>query len=230
MRAFFRVLSLGLLAGVAWGWTDVGFASNTKGHDDHHHDHEKKKGEKNKSDKKAKKHDHHAHENEKGKKHKGHKGHQHGRGKFSVALEGQTLQVELEIPAESVVGFEHQPRNKKQRDAIAKAVKLFQKPSGVFVVNAEAGCATQSEAKISSKLLSQEGHHEEEDHSHDHEEHADFEVTYQLSCKKPEMVKSVSVKLFQLFPGLSRVDAVGLTSKGQSSARLSSKSAEFKLK
>ena len=41
--------------------------------------------------------------------------HQHGVSTLKIALEGQNMQLELESPANDIVGFEHAPENNKQK-------------------------------------------------------------------------------------------------------------------
>ncbi|MBL0166595.1 MAG: DUF2796 domain-containing protein [Propionivibrio sp.] len=42
-----------------------------------------------------------------------------------------------------------------------------------------------------------------------------------FSCAQPLVLRDLTVKLFAAFPGLRRIDAVAITEKGQSAARLS---------
>ena len=41
--------------------------------------------------------------------------HEHGVSTLQIALEGQYIQMELESPANDIIGFEHLPKNNKQK-------------------------------------------------------------------------------------------------------------------
>lgn len=76
---------------------------------------------------------------------------------------------------------------------------------------------TPSAPTVSSKpFLSQpalsEGHADD---------HAELEVTWNFRCALPQALAGLDVRLFQVFPGLRRIDAAMAGPKGQLSARLS---------
>ena len=72
--------------------------------------------------------------------------HEHGVGRLNAALDGQTLELELESPAMNLVGFEHAATSDADKAKVAAARAQLEKPLALFSLPAAAGC----------KLVSQE--------------------------------------------------------------------------
>ena len=53
--------------------------------------------------------------------------HSHGRAKLRVATDGNLLTLEFESPLENLVGFEHAPRNDKQKAALQGMAEALRK-------------------------------------------------------------------------------------------------------
>ena len=49
--------------------------------------------------------------------------HEHGRGTLNMALEGNRLTMELEVPGFDIVGFEHMPTSRKDKAAARASVE-----------------------------------------------------------------------------------------------------------
>ena len=49
--------------------------------------------------------------------------HVHGHGRLNIAIEGNTISMELEVPGMDIVGFEHEPSTPEQKAAVAQAQK-----------------------------------------------------------------------------------------------------------
>jgi len=47
--------------------------------------------------------------------------HEHGSARLDVAVDGDRLHIALQSPLDNLVGFEHAPRNERQRTALAKS-------------------------------------------------------------------------------------------------------------
>jgi hypothetical protein len=169
----------------------------------------------------------HAEEHE----HRHHEAHQHGIGQLNIAIEGNTLQIELESPAMNIVGFEHAPKDEKQHQAIEQAAALLRKGEKLFLTPADAGCRLK-EAEVKSSLLEEEGHEEhatahEEGHEHEGEAHADFDAGYRFECSNPEALNSITVKLFLAFPATEELQVQLLSGHGQSAAELTAQNPQL---
>lgn len=151
--------------------------------------------------------------------------HVHGEGQLQVAVEKQSLDILLTIPAMDLVGFEHAPSSAAQKAAVQAAQDRLQDASTVVALPTEARCELQS-AKVSSELLSAlegHGHHHgdkkhghghqhkhdhKHQHKHDHPEHddhphADFSISYHYQCAQPEALSLLTLVLLKDFPALS---------------------------
>lgn len=115
--------------------------------------------------------------------------HEHGIAQLQLATSGQQLLVNFEVPAESIVGFEHAPSNDAQRAAITQA--STQLSAAWLTPSASAQCKITSQS-VDFQVLDgsaeeglEAGGHDEHDHDehkdhahethaeHDHDEHKD---------------------------------------------------------
>ena len=98
--------------------------------------------------------------------------HEHGAALVMMAMEGEKLQLELEVPSDSMVGFEHFPETDKDREVFATAMTTLSNPSKLFRIPDEAECMPVG-IKVSQTLFPLESeHHEGEHHEYrnDHDE------------------------------------------------------------
>lgn len=58
--------------------------------------------------------------------------HEHGVGRLNAALDGQTLELELESPAMNLVGFEHAATSDADKAKVAAARAQLEKPLALF--------------------------------------------------------------------------------------------------
>lgn len=95
--------------------------------------------------------------------------HVHGHGALNVALEGNVLAMELEVPGFDIVGFEHPAETEADKAAIAAGLAQLENAAMLFSMPPDAGCQlTEAHA-----VLHGDDHHEDHDEheGHDHEEH-----------------------------------------------------------
>lgn len=129
------------------------------------------------------------------------KGHQHGFATVSIAIEGSSVELEFESPLENLVGFEHAPRNDRERRALQAMKERFADPGALFVPDAAAQCR----AAPAQLELPQAGHGAE---------HADLRALVRFDCAQPAALRGLEVKLFEPFPRLRRV-AVQVAAPGR---------------
>jgi hypothetical protein len=143
--------------------------------------------------------------------------HVHGVAHLSIAAEGNRVQAELVSPAANLIGFEHQPRNDRERETLNLAQANLEAGDSMIRFNTEAGCRLDSVA-IESDL--------DDGHSHDHAHgsggdaagHADIHVLWEFSCHWPDALGSAALGLFSGFPALERVLVQYATPEGQGGA------------
>ena len=150
--------------------------------------------------------------------HRHHEAHQHGQGQLNIAIEGNTLQIELQSPAMNIVGFEHAPNNEEQHHAIEHAAARLREGDKLFITPTSAGC-TLLEVEMESSLLAGEEEHDHEEH--EGEAHSDFDAEYRFGCSHPEALTQITVRLFATFPATEELEVQLLTGHGQSAAELS---------
>ena len=95
--------------------------------------------------------------------------HEHGAANVMLAMEGEKLQLNFEVPSDSLIGFEHLPKSPDQRHNFSKAISTLSEPSKLFSIPANAECLLVS-VNVSQSLFSGKGghgHDEKDDHGHD---------------------------------------------------------------
>ncbi|MEM7425036.1 MAG: DUF2796 domain-containing protein [Pseudomonadota bacterium] len=100
--------------------------------------------------------------------------HEHGVGVFNVAIEGETVAMELEAPGADIVGFEHAANSDKDKAAVKKAKARLGKLANIVDLPAGAECKL---TKASIELHAEGGDHDDHDHGkkaekdddHDHD-------------------------------------------------------------
>ena len=158
-----------------------------KGDHDNHDDDEKSHDDK--DDKK----DDHDHQKSQGKdsSHKLHKV-SVSASEVTLATKSNDLHIQLNIPLESVVGFEYKPKTDKEKKALEDAKKLFQ-ASKLFAFHQKLGC----KASVS-----------EVDFVFD-DDHAEAKYHGKFSCtglKQKQKTNMVTFQLGKLFPKLKQVE------------------------
>lgn len=152
--------------------------------------------------------------------HREHGAHDHGSGTLSLALEGNKLSMELNVPADDIIGFEHVAKTKKQKAALAKAKRTLAEPLGLFALPSEAGC-TVEKADINythDKDAAKHGHdHGAQKAKQGEAEHAEFDVDYTLDCKAPARLTSIKFAYFAVFPKTAKLQVNIASAKGQTS-------------
>ena len=169
--------------------------------------------------------------------HRQHGAHEHGGGLLNVALEKNTLMVELSLPAMNVVGFEHPATNQTEENQLEQAETLLKDGVGLLGPSPAAQCELVS-VTVESKLLDHEHGHDgmEKDHAdeqgHDHadEAHADFDVSYEFDCKQVGKLKQLSLSLFKHFPGTQHLETQLITATLQTGTELDADGNILKLK
>jgi hypothetical protein len=154
-----------------------------------------------------------------------HRAHVHGEGQMQVALEGETLDIMLTLPAMDVVGFEHRPSTGAQRDQVKQAMEHLGNAEQTLRLPAAARC-DMTFAQISSELAEQA--EAADHHGHGKDEHADFIAHYRFTCTQPQELVSVTVSLFEWLPAIS-LRTEWVTAQGAGAVRLSRRAATLAL-
>jgi hypothetical protein len=162
--------------------------------------------------------------------------HVHGLAVLEIAIDSETVQVNLITPLHNLVGFEHAPGNEKQRQAVKSMASKLRQAGNLFILAPAAQCrstAVQLESSVLSPDLlmavpsvgkradTNAGGPGNASKTEREGPHGELEVTWQFQCSNPQALQGMDVKLFEAFPGLQRLDVRITSPKGQASARLS---------
>lgn len=161
--------------------------------------------------------------------------HEHGHGLLSVAVDGNDLVIELEIPAMNVVGFEHAPETDEQRHAVEEAVGTFQRGNTLFVPAEGAACSIEH-IDVALAGMSHDKH-QGEGEGHDHGEknependgHSELHGEYHFRCAEPGALHSLAVHLFEHLKGMEELEVQIVTPTQQFATELARGSVHLKL-
>ena len=155
----------------------------------------------------SEKHEEHGHEKRQLERH------EHGVSTLKIALEDQTLEMELEAPANDIVGFEHAPENKSQKAAIAKALSFLKSKPGVFKPSSAANCRIED---VSGEFEVEKNH-------------AGFHIIWKIKCLNPKRIKNLETTFFQKFPKAEEIEVEIISNSGQKAIEWENDSKTIKL-
>ncbi|MBA3597692.1 MAG: DUF2796 domain-containing protein [Methylibium sp.] len=140
--------------------------------------------------------------------------HVHGLVNLDVAVEAQTLTVDLEAPLDSLLGFEHRPRTPAQRKAADDAMKRMNDGASLVRPAAAAQC-TLAKTTIEAEALQSTAPAGAKD-----AEHADLDATFVFTCAQPDKLASIELGLFDAFQRIKRIEVQVAGPQGQSKQTL----------
>ena len=128
--------------------------------------------------------------------------HVHGAAELMLAAEGNKIEIILNVPAMSVVGFESQVVSAAQQQAVSDADALLRNPDQLFSLRGGQCVLEDTQVDFSAitgvSLDTEKEHHTEEEHhtddehaAHEHptheeaavdEDHGDIAVQYHFNC------------------------------------------------
>ena len=96
--------------------------------------------------------------------------HEHGAANLMLVIEGDKLQIGIEVPSDSLIGFEYFPKLQSDRRSFNEAIKILSDPSKIFSTPDDAECILTG-LNVSQTLFSGDGENGHGDHDeHGHEE------------------------------------------------------------
>lgn len=152
--------------------------------------------------------------------------HEHGVGRLDVALEGRTLEFELDSPAMNIVGFEHLATSAEDKAKVAAAKEILLKPHALFSVPEAAECnvvALKLESPLFGDKPDADADHDQAEKAGEPEEHEHSEIhgTYKFTCKVPAVLKTLDLtQIFKSFPATQKLQVQLISPKGQSGAEV----------
>jgi hypothetical protein len=133
------------------------------------------------------------------------KAHVHGKATLSIAMDGLKGEVELEAPADGIVGFESEPKTAAQKKQLEAALDVLRKRGAELVMfPAGAGCRlTPKEVDVHREGAS----------------HSEIHAHYDLQCAKP-VTGEIRFGVTKLFPKTTEVQVQWISDQSQKSLRV----------
>ena len=131
--------------------------------------------------------------------------HEHGVARLDLAVEPSRVTLFLELPLDSLLGFERAPRDEGERKRADEARARLGDAAALFAFDPAAHCAP---TKVDLNAPALGG-------AWARDEHADLEATFEFTCRDASRVGFVEVGLFDAFSRLQRLDVQAATRKGQ---------------
>ena len=164
--------------------------------------------------------------------------HEHGSANLMLAIEGDKLQIGIEVPSESLIGFEYFPKSRSDRKKFNEAIKILSNPSKFFSTPDDAECLLTgfnvSQTLFSGEEEDEHGHEKKDEHGHDdHDEHghedseegeihSEYRSNYSWNCLHTDEIDSIGNKLFSFFPRIEEIRVNWITTSGQGSLEIES--------
>jgi len=155
--------------------------------------------------------------------------HEHGVARLDVAVEAGRITLMLEMPLDSLVGFERAPRNDAERAAARAALAKLADTAKLWRPDPAAGCGPAKVEIEAGPLEPGHAHGADHEHAHGEDGHADADASYTLECAAAERAGFVDTGLLESFPRLRIVHVQVATPKGQWKAMLSRPAPQLKL-
>lgn len=160
--------------------------------------------------------------------------HEHGVGRLNAALDGQTLELELDSPAMNLVGFEHVASTPADMAKVAAVRAQLEQPLVLFSLPQAANCVLSRQA-LNSPLF---GDKPDVDDDHDHAEdakdadghdHSEIHAHYQFTCSQPGALKNLNLaQVFKTFPATQKIQVQLISPNGQQGVEVTAKAAALK--
>jgi hypothetical protein len=147
--------------------------------------------------------------------------HVHGLADLGIAVDGNTVEIELQSAATDIIGFESPPATPDQQAAVVHAQQVMANPLALFLVPKEAGCTTLS-ADAHQVLLDNPASPAGANLAQGtlggyvaQASHSNFVADYQLSCTRPGAIATIGFAFFDVFPSTQLIHVTVLSDRGQ---------------
>jgi hypothetical protein len=129
--------------------------------------------------------------------------HEHGHVELSIAYDKNIAEIELETPADSFFGFEHAPKNDKEKTIVENAKKSWTNLlSEIVIFPKESNCLV---SEIEFKHVLQEK-----------ESHSEVEASAKVTCEKEIAGTKIDILFIGKFPQAKKLKLEVVGSKSQS--------------
>lgn len=160
--------------------------------------------------------------------------HVHGLSELTIAMEDRFLEIQLTSPAMNLVGFEHKANDPKDIAAVENATSLLRKHDSQFLLSGGRCIHVKTSIDTSGLIVGDDHDHtrlrKSNEHKHEHDDHSEIVANYQYSCENSASLSSMSVALFESFPGIHEIRAMWVKQTQQGAATLTPKNRIIKFR
>lgn len=149
--------------------------------------------------------------------------HVHGLIRMDLAIDAKTLTVQIEAPLDSLLGFEHRPRNSAQKHAAETMLKQMNNVNAL-IQPAKAAACKSTKVNVESMVLQSS-----KPAASKEAEHADLEASFDFFCEYPDKLTFIELGFFDEFKRIQKIEVQVAGPKGQSKQTLKRPSKTLKL-
>lgn len=159
--------------------------------------------------------------------------HVHGLSELTIAMEGKSLEIQLTSPAMNLVGFEHKASGTKDIAAVENATSLLREHDSQFLLSGDRCVHVKTSIDTSDLIVGNDHDHIHQrkynEHKHEHDDHiqndshSEIVANYQYSCENTALLPSMTVALFESFPGIHKIHVMWVKQTQQGAATLTPK-------
>jgi hypothetical protein len=158
--------------------------------------------------------------------------HEHGVGRLNAALDGQTLELELQSPAMNLVGFEHAATTDADKAKVAAVRAQLENPLVLFNLPKAAGCVVASQ-ELESPLFGDkpdtDDDHVDDGKDEHHQDHSEIHAHYQFTCSAPGALKTLDLaNIFNSFPATRKIQVQLISPSGQQGVEVTAEATALK--
>ena len=155
--------------------------------------------------------------------------HVHGLSELAIAMEGENLEIQFTSPAMNLVGFEHKASSQKDLSALESAASMLRQHKTLFLFSGGRCDHVKTLVDLSDLIESDDHEHAHQqsstEHKHDEEHaqknsHSEVVANYKYRCENIAQLSELTVDLFEIFPGILKMNAVWLKPLQQGAATL----------
>ena len=152
--------------------------------------------------------------------------HVHGVSELMIVAEGNALEIQLKSPAMNLVGFEHKASTSKDIATVEKAAVTLRQHDALFLMSGTDCKQANTSVDVSKVMDTDHNDHESSsnDDEHVHEEHdgshSEIIANYNYHCKDSASLSSITVALFEFFPGIHEINAMWINQSQQGAITL----------
>jgi hypothetical protein len=138
----------------------------------------------------------------------GKKAHTHGVSKIELMISDETIRINLESPANNIVGFEHVASNMEEKNHLKRAHSILSTPASIFSFHGT-HCKPISSSVIINGLTKEANEH------HPHSTHKEITAKYQFECESSKNLTYIKTQLFNKFSNISEINVTWITDTKQ---------------